>query len=352
MAEQYTELYKKRRPRVWNDIIGQDSIVSSLRESVLNKKIPTGYMFFGPHGCGKTSSAFILAKALNCENVDETGNPCNTCDTCTSIDNKTQLGIRYISMANQGTAEDIRKIVNEAQLRQPIKKQVWILDECHQLSRTAWDSLLIPLESEKAQTLFIFCSTEPDKIPKTILSRLQTRTFNPVGVQDLARNLKKITVEEKIQVTDEQILLAARSAGGSVRDSVSYLETLATHGILPEQYSEKVLRLLASTKYTDIYLLTNEMSANGQNFGDAAQQLYSDLSNILIMLAGGKPAVLYPGMTEVAKELTPQLVITYLNILGSTIDSMSRNTVDSRILFDICMSSLVTARRKIEGVKK
>lgn len=350
--EQYVELYKRSRPRIWDDIIGQDTVVASLRKAVLESMTPTGYMFFGLHGCGKTSAAFILAKSLNCDNLDSEGNPCNQCDTCRAIDDKTQMGVRYISMANQGSAEDVRKIVNESQLVQPIKKQVWILDECHRLSQTAFDSLLIPLESEKARTLFIFCSTEPDKIPKTITSRLQVRTFNPVSPQEIAKNLKKIAVNEGLNVTDEQIIQAARAANGSVRDSVSALETLSSHGVLPEQYSEKVLKLLSSQRYTDVYSLTAEMNNNGQNFTDAAQRLYSDLSSILIMLAGGKPAVVYPVMQEVAGTLTPQLVIGFLDILGNTITNMSRNTVDSRILFDIAMSNMIGLRRKYEGAKK
>lgn len=350
--EQYIELYKKSRPRVWDDVIGQDTVVASLKKAVLDETTPTGYMFFGLHGCGKTSTAFILAKALNCEAVDAEGNPCNECSTCIAIDEKTQMGVRYISMANQGSAEDVRKIVNESQLVQPIKKQVWILDECHRLSQTAFDSLLIPLESEKTRTLFIFCSTEPDKVPKTITSRLQVRTFNPVSPQLIAQNLKKIAVGEGLEVTDEQIIQATRAANGSVRDSVSALETLASHGILPEQYSEKVLRLLSSSRYTDVFLLTSEMNNNGQNFTDAAQRLYGDLSSILIMLAGGKPAVAYPTMSEVAKTLNPQLVIGFIEILGNAITSMSRNTVDSRILFDIAMSSMIGLRRKYEGAKK
>lgn len=351
MTEQYTELYKRYRPRTWDDIIGQDNAVSTLRQTVITEKIPTGFMFFGSHGCGKTSSAFILAKALNCKNVSEDGNPCNECDVCKSIDKQTQPGVRYISMANQGTAEDVRKIVNEAQLVQPIKKQVWILDEVHRLSAQAFDALLIPLESEKAKTLFIFCSTEPDRIPKTVLSRLQVRNFNPVGAKELALNLQKIVTAEGLTMSKEQIIQAVRSANGSVRDSISNLETLASSGLLPEQYSEKVLKLLLSTKYTDVFSLTNEMVTDGQNFTKTAQRLYSDLSGVLILQSGGKPATSYPAMVEVAKTVEPRLVVMYLDLLGNTITDMSRNTVDSRILFDIAMAKIITARRKVQGGK-
>ena len=344
-TEQYNELYKKYRPRTWDDIIGQNKAVDSVRKSVREGTVPTGYMFFGPHGCGKTSTAFILAKALNCENLLEDGNPCNACTTCKAIDSHTQIGIQYVSMANRGSVEDVRKMVNESQLAQPIKHQVWILDECHRLSATAFDALLIPLESEKTKSLFVFCSTEPDKIPQTILSRLQTRTFNHVDLKTLALNLKKIVDNEGLDVPKEAIINAVRSANGSVRDSIQNLETIISDGTLPEQYSDKVLRLLSSHKYTDIYALTNEMQAQGQNFTECAGRLYNDLSQVLVIKAGGVIPNVYPALEETANVLTPALVINYLDILGNTINLMSKNTVDSRVLFDIALSKIVTIKR-------
>ena len=350
MSEHYTELYKKYRPRVWSDIIGQDQVIKSIQQSALSNTTPTGYMFFGPHGCGKTSTAFVLAKTMNCENVTKDGDPCNQCATCKAIDKNTQIGVQYISMANRGSVDDIRKMVNEAQLAQPIKHQVLILDECHNLSKAAFDALLIPLESEKSKSLFIFCSTEPDKIPKTILSRIQTRTFNPVDMKTLAFNLKKISDAENLNVTKEQLISAVRSANGSVRDSVRNLETIISGGELPEAYSEKVLNLITSRKFTDIYNLTNEMQASGQNFTKTTERLYEDLSKVLIIQAGAEPASIAPEINEVAKALTPSLVMNYLTVLGDTITLMSRNTVNSRILFDVAMSKIVTLRRKAKEI--
>ena len=344
-TEKYVELYKKYRPRVWDDIIGQSAAVDSVRKSVLNLTIPTGYVFFGPAGCGKTSTAFILAKALNCENLQENGNPCNECATCKGIDNNAQFGLQYVSMANRGSVEDIRKLVGEAQLAQPIKHQVWILDDCHRLSPAAWDALLIPLESEKTKTLFIFCSTEPDKIPKTILSRVQTRTFNPVDMKTLATNLAKIVKEENLSVSKEDIISAVRSANGSVRQSIGNLETLLSNGSLPEEYGDKVLNLLASNKYTDVYALTTEMQSKGQNFTESASRLYRDLSQALVIKAGGTVPGAQPALKTTADLLSPNLIIKYLDVVGNTITLMSRNTVDSRILFDIALSKIVAIKR-------
>lgn len=345
--KKYQELYKKYRPKTWDDIIGQDKVINTLRNIPISKKIPTGYMFFGPHGCGKTSTAFVLAKALNCEHLKEDGSPCNECSTCKAIDAGTQPGIRYLSMANQGGAEDIRKIVEAATLAQPIKKQVFILDECHRLSKAAFDAFLIPLESETMPALFIFCSTEPDKIPKTILSRVQVRTFNPVDDKIIANNLLRIVKNEKINVTKEQIIQITRAAQGSVRDSISYLETVASGGVISGSYSGRVLETLATKRYTELFKLTNVINNDGQSFSEIAQQLYDDFANILIVMGGGK-APLSNSAKEYGRQSNPKLVIGNLAFLGDCITQMSYNTVNSRVLFEIALSKMITYAKSMK----
>lgn len=345
MTEKYVELYKKYRPRVWEDVIGQDTVVDNLRNIVKSGKVPTSFIFLGPHGCGKTTCAFILSKALNCEHPTEDGNPCNQCDTCKAIDENRQMGFNYVSAANNGSVDAVRKLVTDGQVVQPVKKKVFLIDEAHSLSKAAFEALLIPLENENTEPLFIFCSTEPEKIISTIQSRSQIRTFNPVSLQELAINLKRIVDAEKLDVTDEQIVQIARASSGSVRDSIRDLETVIAGGELPVQFSIELLKLLVTHKYTELYALTNEMQANNENFAKAAQRLYADMSSILLVQAGGKPPVLQAGIEEIAKMTSPQLIIKYLAILGETIETMGRNMVDSRVLFEIGMSKIISFKR-------
>lgn len=348
--ENYIELYKKYRPKTWEDIIGQDNVVNTLRDVPLTKKVPTGYMFFGTHGCGKTSTAFILAKALNCPNLKPDGNPCNECNICKAIDKSVQPGVRYISMANQGGAEDVRKITREANLAQSINKPVFILDECHRLSPTAWDAFLIPLESENMNALFIFCSTEPDKIPDTIKSRVQVRSFNPVNKRAIALNLIKIIKAEKLDVTKEEVVKITEASKGSVRDSISILENVISNGIIPGSYSSKVLSMLASGKYTELFKLTSEMNENGESFTDVAQQLYKDLASILLVMGGGTDN-LSSESKQFKETVNVKLVIRYLSILGNTITQMSYNTIDNRVLFEIGLVDMITLLRKFKSAK-
>lgn len=232
MAE-YVELYKKYKPRIWDDLIGQDRVRESLRTAIIEDKIPVAYGFFGARGTGKTSAALLFAKGVNCPNTSN-GDPCNSCDVCHNIDNDSQLGVNYISMANNGSVEDIRRITNEALLRQPIKRPIWILDEVHNLSKAAFDALLVPIEKNLPAT-FIMCSTDSDKIPDTIMSRIHTRKFSLVSPKRIAEHLSFIAKKESLFGLDSSdtkrvIVEAIRRGKGSIRDSLTALEDIVNLG--------------------------------------------------------------------------------------------------------------------------
>lgn len=347
MAKQYTELYKKHRPRTWDDLVGQDAVVDDLRKAVINDKIPTAYLFAGKqHGCGKTSAAFIMAKAVNCENLDEeTGNPCNECNTCKSIDAGTQMGVNYVSMANNGSVADANKIVTQAKQMQPVKQQVWILDEAHRMSKEAAEAWLIPLESEDMDTLFIFCSTEPERIIDTVKSRLQQRSFRSIDVKDIALHLNKISKLEGFDITNEQIMTAAMEASGSLRDAMSNLETIANGGTLTSSYKNKILSMLASRNYVKALEVAGEMEEDGQDFVQATEQLFRDFSDMLLILAGAKPsnnATNPNAYKQFAQGIGPQGIMLIISTLGDALTTMVYNNVDNRILFEVHMMKIIT----------
>lgn len=203
------ELYKKYRPKTWDDVIGQDGVVKSLKNDVLSHKRYSAYLFAGPRGCGKTTLAWILAKAVNCPNLLPDGSPCNECEVCKSIDNQSSLGVTYVSAANMPGVADVREMTNTAFRKSIIKRQVFIVDEIQRYGQAALDAFLIPIESDHMESLFIFCTTEINKIPKNFTSRMQQRSIGLVSKAELANECNKVLGLEGYTKVDNDTMAKA-----------------------------------------------------------------------------------------------------------------------------------------------
>jgi len=353
----YQELYKKYRPRKWDDLVGQDGVVRNLRKEIITGQVPTAYLFAGKqHGCGKTSAAWIMAKAVNCENLDmETGNPCNECPTCKAIDNNSQLGVHYISMANNGSVNDANSIIRQAQMSQPVKRPVWILDESHRMSKEAAEAWLIPLESPNMKALFIFCSTEPEKMIDTVKSRVQQKSFRSISAVDIFKHLQKVVEIEGLDLTVKQIQEAALEGSGSLRDAMQNLEVIARDGKLAGSYKNKILSMLSSRNYVKALEVSGEMEKDGQDYLQATQQLYRDFSDMLLILAGANPSDNVSnskGYKAFASTIGPHGILECIKLLGDTVNTMVYNTVDNRILFEVLMFNMIEVIKKYVNTKK
>jgi len=349
----HVELYKKYRPKTWNELIGQQKIASSLKAAVSQNKLPTAYGFFGPRGCGKTSSALLLAKAINCLNPTKDSSPCNECEVCIAIDNGTQLGVNYISMANNGSVEDIRNIVQKARLTQPVKRQIWILDEIHNIHKSGFDSLLIPIEDKNMPALFILCSTEIEKIPATIMSRIQSRKFNLVSSEEMLQFLKVIREKESLESTDEQLMEAVRLGRGSVRDTLSALEGIVSmNEDLSPTFGGKLLESIASRSLTNVLTVIAEASSDGISARDLSEQLYEDLRNLVLTNAKVDSSLIgvlpVNDPEEIARKLLGNRGLNILmNELGLALTRMS-NGMDYRINLEIAMNESLTKLSKLQ----
>lgn len=351
--EAHVELYKKYRPVTWAGLIGQEKVAKSLRNAARNNKLPTAFGFFGDRGCGKTSSAFLLAKAINCLELTEQGNPCNACEVCVNIDKGRQLGVNYISMANKGGVEDVRNIVQQARLNQPLKKQVWILDEVHNLSKAAFDALLIPIEEKSMPSLFIFCSTEVDKIPQTILSRIQQRRFTLVDSDKMQKFIKKIAEREGLDLTDENIDEAVRLGRGSVRDTLTTLEQIVETGETSPSFGRALLESVVTAEIPKILTVIAEANTSGVNSRDLGEQLFEDLRDLLLMSSGADSSVvgiipLKDPETAVKRLLGAAGIIAIMDEIGEGLTRMTFGS-DARIHLEI---SIVKALTKINKIKK
>lgn len=222
----YTIISRKYRPQKFEELIGQNPIAETLANAIKNDKISQAYLFAGPRGVGKTSTARILAKALNCEK-GPTPEPCGKCRNCIEIAEGNSLDVIEIDGAsNRGIDEirDLKEKVNFAPVNS--KYKIYIIDEVHMLTEPAFNALLKTLEEPPPHIVFVFATTEPHKIPATVLSRCQRYDFRRISIQEIVEQLKKIAENENVSVNDEALFLIAKSSDGSLRDAQSALDQL------------------------------------------------------------------------------------------------------------------------------
>ena len=224
-------LYRKWRPLHWDQVIGQEHVVQTLRNAVTADRVAHAYLFAGPRGTGKTSTARILAKAVNCLDNDLSKRPCNQCEHCLAVNQGRFLDLIEIDAASNTSVDDVRDLRERINFspNQGCYK-VYIIDEVHMLSTAAFNALLKTLEEPPAHAIFILATTEVHKIPATVLSRCQRHEFRRIPVKEIIDNLKMLADEEKITAEPEALSLVARQATGSMRDAISLLDQLASAG--------------------------------------------------------------------------------------------------------------------------
>lgn len=228
----YQALYRKYRPQTFEDVIGQGHVTATLAREVAEGHVAHAYLFTGPRGTGKTTTARILAKSLNCPNRDAHGSPCNECPSCESITNGNSFDVMELDAASHNSVDDIRdiKVSVTTVASTATSKRVFVLDEAHMLSKAAGNALLKTLEEPPENVHFVLATTEPYKLLDTIRSRSQRFDFHPVPIEELAGHLSAISDREGFKADPPALIAIGRHAGGSVRDALSLLEQVAALG--------------------------------------------------------------------------------------------------------------------------
>ena len=247
----YTALYRKFRPLNFSEMVGQEHITRTLRNQVIEQRVGHAYLFNGGRGTGKTSAAKILARAVNCLNPKD-GEPCNECEICKAILSGSLTDVVEMDAASNNSVEDIRAIRDEVNfLPTRAKYRVYIIDEVHMLSTGAFNALLKTLEEPPEHVKFILATTEPQKLPATILSRCQRFDFKRISTQDIIKRLEIICKESNIQISKEALELIAILSEGAMRDAISILERCAAEQT-EEINEDKVRDLVGIPKITYI----------------------------------------------------------------------------------------------------
>lgn len=260
----YVALYRAYRPQKFCEVVGQQHIVKTLQNAIKLNKVAHAYLFCGPRGTGKTTLAKIMAKALNCEN-GPTIEPCDECEICKGIQKGTMADVVEIDAASNNGADDIRALRDSVKYLPSVGKyKVYIIDEVHMLSNAAFNALLKTLEEPPKHVIFILATTEPYKLPNTILSRCQRFDFQSLSIEDLVKRLKIVTQEEHLKITEEAIFQIASSAEGGMRDALSLLDQTVSFSVNEEITLEDVLAVSGNVSYKQLcLLLTSCLDSDG-----------------------------------------------------------------------------------------
>ncbi len=293
----YQALYRKFRPQTFDSVIGQEHIVKTLKNQITGGRVSHAYLFCGTRGTGKTSTAKIFAKAINCLNPHD-GEPCNECELCRAANEGRSVNIIEIDAASNNGVDNIREIREDVKYP-PAEGEykVYIIDEVHMLSPGAYNALLKTLEEPPKHVIFILATTDPQKIPPTILSRCQRFDFKRIGAEDIAQTLKEYAAKESIQADDDALHLVARLADGSMRDSLSLLDQCAAFYYGEKLTRDKVLEIVGSVDDSVFFEMTdkiaegdagalmnivNSIISDGRDAGQFASDYLVHLRNLMI----------------------------------------------------------------------
>jgi DNA polymerase III subunit gamma/tau len=350
-------LYRKYRPQDFDEVVGQEAIVRTLKNAISSGQVRQAYLFAGPRGTGKTSLARILAKGLNCAQ-GPTPTPDKVCNACVTIANGTSLDVVEMDAASQRGIDDIREI-RERVVLQPAegRYKVYILDEAHQLTDAAWNALLKLIEEPPPHLVFVFCTTDLSKVLPTVRSRCQTFVFARPRLPELVRYLRRVADGEGIQVPDQALALVARGARGSFRDAVSTLDQLgsATENDISVQ---AVLQLLGAVEEEALFRLCDlvvdrdtagaltfleELAEQGQDLGRLVVDLLEHLRHLMLVQHMGEVPESLPVTQETRERLRAQAnqlgeaaVIRLVDLLAVAVEDM-RQGGDPRLPLELAL---------------
>ncbi|MEK7467486.1 MAG: DNA polymerase III subunit gamma/tau [Planctomycetota bacterium] len=364
MAEQpapsYTVIARRYRPSAFDEVVGQEHVATTLQNAIRDKRVGHAYIFTGSRGVGKTSMARIFARALNCEK-GPTAEPCGVCEICRATIAGTDPDIIEIDAASHNSVDDIRALregIRYAPLRARYK--VYILDEAHRVTASAFDAFLKTLEEPPPHVKFIFATTEPGKLPETIHSRCQRFDFRRVTSGDVVKRLRQICDKEKVKAEDAALALVARAGRGSMRDAQSLLDqaiafaggsltektVLDLVGVLPRETLLRIFDHVRARELGPVLKALDESVANGRDPGDFMDDLIEHARSLMLLRAAGKEAGLVDESPDALERLATQAAAFSVDELAGAVSLLSdvrrrlRDASDPRIVAEVALVKL------------
>lgn len=356
----YQALYRKYRPQTFDDVVGQLAVIQTLKTQVSGGRLSHAYLFTGSRGTGKTSSAKILAKAVNCENPQD-GNPCNCCSACRAIDAGSCMDVLEIDAASNNGVDNVRDLRDDAVYTpSQVKMRVYIIDEVHMLSISAFNALLKIIEEPPEHLLFILATTELHKVPATILSRCQRFSFRRISQEDIAARLQYVAYEENIDLDDSAARLLARLADGGLRDGLSLLDQCASActgeltadkvysclGIAGIQECGNLMRCIAQRNTGEALAIMNRLYADGKDMSALLDELACLTRDFMILKTAPKEGIsMLSGVAtdketkELSQSFSSGELVRMMNIIQDTLFGLSKSS-SRRMDAELCLVNL------------
>ena len=356
----YQALYRKYRPQTFDDVSGQMAVTQTLKTQLLSGRMSHAYLFTGSRGTGKTSCAKILAKAVNCLNPDN-GNPCNCCEACKAIDSGSCMDVLEIDAASNNGVDNVRDLRDDAiYTPSQVKMRVYIIDEVHMLSISAFNALLKIIEEPPEHLLFILATTELHKVPATILSRCQRFSFRRISQEDIAARLQYVAYQENIDLDDSAARVLARLADGGMRDGLSLLDQCASAttgeltaervyaclGIAGEQKCGELMGYIANHDTKNALELFNRLYTEGKDLSAMLDEMACLTRDLLVMkTAGGAGITMLSGVAsdkevlELTKALSSAELVRMMNLIQTTLSGFTRSA-SRRMDAELCILEL------------
>lgn len=356
----YQALYRKYRPQTFDDVVGQTAVTTTLKNQLITGKLSHAYLFTGSRGTGKTTCAKILAKAVNCENPVD-GNPCNCCAACRGIDAGNILDVQEIDAASNNGVDNVRTIRDDAVYPPAeVKKRVYIIDEVHMLSMSAFNALLKTIEEPPEHLMFILATTELNKVPATILSRCQRFAFRRPTAEDITGRINYVAYQEGISITPEAAELLGRLADGAFRDGLSLLDQCAsavtgtldvdgvyqTLGLAGQQQTSAMMDAIAAKDTAAALSLFSQLYSQGKDASAMLNEL-STLARDMLVIKTAPQAGL--GMisstctakeaTELAKKFSPAELLRIIDLVQETANGF-KSSQNQRLDGELCLIHL------------